>query len=189
MDVHPDRVTMRTGRLVVRTPRPGDGDAYATYFSENLDFLQPVSPTFEPSMFDAMAWEMAIPSLQAKLAAREEARFMLWYYDRLLGVANLTRFQGSPAFTCNLGYSLVKSAQGHGLMSEALVAVIRFAFEEWNVHRIQAAYMNRNERSGNVLRRLGFHVEGSARDYLLINGKWEDHILTAKLNTQWKPMP
>lgn len=140
-------------------------------------------------MFDATAWEMAIPGLQQKLAAKEEARFMLWYYDRMLGIANLTRFQGSPAYSCNLGYSLVRSAQGHGLMSEALAAIIRCAFEEWNVHRIQAAYMNRNHRSGNVLRRLGFHVEGSARDYLLINGKWEDHIITAKLNAHWKPVP
>ena len=43
-------------------------------------------------------------------------------------------------------------------------------FREQNLHRIQANYVPRNERSGGLLRRLGFVVEGYARDYLLLNG-------------------
>jgi ribosomal-protein-alanine N-acetyltransferase len=39
-----------------------------------------------------------------------------------------------------------------------------------------------NERSGGLLARLGFEIEGQAREFLLIDGKWEDHILTAKIN-------
>ncbi|KFN17466.1 hypothetical protein JM66_20365 [Aeromonas bestiarum] len=37
-------------------------------------------------------------------------------------------------------------------------------------------------RSGALLERLGFEREGLARDYLMINGRWEDHVLTARLN-------
>lgn len=50
-----------------------------------------------------------------------------------------------------------------------------------------ANYMPHNQRSGNLLRRLGFVVEGYARDYLLINGRWEDHIQTSLINPNWKP--
>jgi ribosomal-protein-alanine N-acetyltransferase len=50
-----------------------------------------------------------------------------------------------------------------------------------------ANYIPVNERSGRLLRRLGFTVEGYARDYLLIAGKWEDHVLTALANADWKP--
>ena len=39
-----------------------------------------------------------------------------------------------------------------------------------------------NERSGAVLRRLGFVPEGYARDYLFIDGAWRDHVLTARIN-------
>jgi ribosomal-protein-alanine N-acetyltransferase len=39
--------------------------------------------------------------------------------------------------------------------------------------------MPRNARSAAVLQKLGFDKEGVARDYLKINGRWEDHILTA----------
>jgi len=50
------------------------------------------------------------------------------------------------------------------------------------VHRIHANYMPHNRRSGAVLRRLGFVVDGFARDYLQINGRWEDHVLTSLIN-------
>ncbi|MGH9831222.1 MAG: GNAT family N-acetyltransferase, partial [Blastocatellia bacterium] len=41
-----------------------------------------------------------------------------------------------------------------------------------------------NSRSGKLLRRLNFVVEGYARDYLCIAGKWEDHIMTSLTNNQ-----
>ena len=46
----------------------------------------------------------------------------------------------------------------------------------WPVH-----YQPNNERSGRLLRSLGFTVEGYARDYLYIDGAWRDHVLTAKI--------
>ena len=45
-----------------------------------------------------------------------------------------------------------------------------------------ANYMPNNTRSGTLLERLGFEKEGLARQYLQIAGRWEDHILTSKLN-------
>ena len=45
--------------------------------------------------------------------------------------------------------------------------------------------MPRNAKSAAVLNKCGFVIEGEAKDYLLINGKWEDHILTACINEDW----
>jgi len=61
-----------------------------------------------------------------------------------------------------------------------------YVFQDLNFHRVMAHYMPHNQRSGNVLKRLGFVVEGYARDYLLINGKWQDHILTSLINPNWQ---
>ena len=55
-------------------------------------------------------------------------------------------------------------------------------FQELRMHRIMANYLPTNERSGSLLRRLGFKVEGYARDYIYINGAWRDHILTSLVN-------
>ena len=71
-------------------------------------------------------------------------------------------------------------------MSEALPAAIDYVFANLNLHRIMANYLPDNQRSGNLLKRLGFVVEGYARDYLLINGKWQAYILTSLTNHNWQ---
>ena len=70
-------------------------------------------------------------------------------------------------------------------MYEALQLTNRYVFEETRLHRIMAGYLPHNDRSGNLLQRLGFEREGYARKYLKINGVWEDHILTSLINSQF----
>ncbi len=65
------------------------------------------------------------------------------------------------------------------LMREALTGAIGYVFERYGLHRIMANHMPANRRSGQLLARLGFEVEGRARAYLKINGAREDHVLTA----------
>jgi ribosomal-protein-alanine N-acetyltransferase len=81
-----------------------------------------------------------------------------------------------------LGYNLALEEQGKGYMTEAVAAAVKFAFGTWKLHRVAANYMPRNTKSGAVLERCGFLVEGHAPAYLLINGTWEDHVLTAITN-------
>jgi ribosomal-protein-alanine N-acetyltransferase len=76
--------------------------------------------------------------------------------------------------------------EGKGLMFEALREAIRYVFVEKRLHRIMANYMPSNVRSANLLKKLGFVEEGYAKEYLLINGRWEDHILTALTNRGWE---
>lgn len=45
-----------------------------------------------------------------------------------------------------------------------------------------ANYMPANARSAAVLQRLGFTIEGTARDYLFLAGAWQDHVLTSLTN-------
>jgi len=72
-------------------------------------------------------------------------------------------------------------------MTEALTAAIKYVFEELNLHRVMANYMPGNEKSAKLLHRLGFVVEGHAREYLRLAGEWQDHTLTALINESWKP--
>jgi len=64
-----------------------------------------------------------------------------------------------------------------------------FVFREMHLHRVMAAHLPENERSAAVLKRLGFQPEGLARDYLLIGGRWRDHVLNSKLAPDWRPDP
>ena len=84
--------------------------------------------------------------------------------------------------SCHLGYQLDERAINQGFMTEALRRAIAFVFDELQLHRIEANVMPRNLRSSRVLAKLGFVEEGLARQYLKINGVWEDHIHYVMLN-------
>ena len=45
-----------------------------------------------------------------------------------------------------------------------------------------ANYVPSNRKSASVLARLGFTIEGYAREYLFIDGAWRDHVLTSLTN-------
>jgi len=100
----------------------------------------------------------------------------------VLGVCNFTQIARGTMQSCHLGYALAANHEGQGLMREALTAAIDYLFLELELHRIMAGYMPHNERSAGLLARLGFEIEGHARQYLRIDGKWQDHVLTALIN-------
>jgi ribosomal-protein-alanine N-acetyltransferase len=68
-------------------------------------------------------------------------------------------------------------------MTSALTAAIEFAFDGLRLHRVEAACLPSNEASRRLLERTGFVHEGYARQYLKIAGKWQDHLLFAKIDS------
>jgi ribosomal-protein-alanine N-acetyltransferase len=72
-------------------------------------------------------------------------------------------------------------------MTEALRSAAVFAFEELELHRLEAACLPHNRASIGVLERCGFQREGLGRRYLKIEGVWQDHLLLALLSDD--PMP
>jgi ribosomal-protein-alanine N-acetyltransferase len=61
-------------------------------------------------------------------------------------------------------------------------AVIPFAFASLRLHRLEAACIPSNSGSIKLLEKTGFVREGFAREYLCINGIWQDHLLYACVN-------
>jgi ribosomal-protein-alanine N-acetyltransferase len=105
--------------------------------------------------------------------------------ERMIEACNFTQIFRGAFQACYLGYQIGKEHEGNGLMCEALEAAIQYMFKQQNLHRIMANYMLTNQRSGALLKRLGFVIEGRAKKYLLIHEHWEEHILTSLTNDQW----
>lgn len=189
----PDKVVIETERLILRLPRRGDESGLARFYLENRAHLQPFSPTLSDDLFSVRGWRGRIDATLAEYRNGKGVRLVIFRKSgqsqngvpRVAGVANFTLITFFPGYSCNLGYSIAESDQGRGMMTEALRAAIGYAFAELGLHRIEANYMPRNERSARVLERLGFVIEGHAKDYLLIDGKWEDHVRTSLTNVRW----
>ena len=122
--------------------------------------------------------------MQEDAVLRRQCRSSL--ENQIIGFVNFNNIVRRVAQYCNIGYSLAADKQGQGFMEEALRHSIKYSFQVMNLHRVMANYMPHNVRSGNVLKRLGFTAEGFARDYLFINGRWEDHVLTSLTNDNWR---
>jgi ribosomal-protein-alanine N-acetyltransferase len=67
-------------------------------------------------------------------------------------------------------------------MTGAVRALVPFAFGSLRLHRLEAACIPSNAASIRLLENAGFVREGYAREYLCINGLWQDHLLFGRLN-------
>ena len=104
-------------------------------------------------------------------------------HTRVIGSVHFSNVVRGAFQSCNLGYALDQQYEGQALMTEALRCAIGEMFSpRVNLHRIQAAFRPENWRSAEVLKRLGFHDEGLANDYLFIDGVWRVHRMVALLN-------
>lgn len=75
------------------------------------------------------------------------------------------------------------AARGHGYGTEAGRAVVDWAFEEVGLHRISLEVYSFNPAAQRSYEKIGFQVEGRARDALLWDGEWVDSILMGLLST------
>ena len=74
---------------------------------------------------------------------------------------------------------------GNGYCPEAVVTMLRFAFEDLALHRLQICIVPRNGPSRRVVEKLGIRCEGVAVGLLQINGEWEDHMQFAMVAEDW----
>ncbi|AXN30163.1 MULTISPECIES: ribosomal protein S5-alanine N-acetyltransferase [Vibrio] len=184
----PQQVFEQDGDIILRTAEPTDGQLISDYFIANRAHLKQWEPRREDAFFSESGWTQRLIKLN------ELHRMGLGYYliiidsesGEMLGTVSFSNISRFPFHACNLGYSLGENAQGRGVMTRALKMAVNYMFGIQNIHRIMAGYMPRNQRSEAVLNRLGFKREGFAEDYLLIDGRWEDHNLTSLINPNWK---
>jgi ribosomal-protein-alanine N-acetyltransferase len=176
---------VETQRLKIRLPLVADIPEVIRYYGDNRDHLQPFSPTFAPDFLDQAVWLEQVRIRTTELDAGESFRAFLFERsepEKIVGNLNLTQVHRGASQSCTLGYNLARNEQGKGYMTEAVRAAVEFAFGTWGLHRVAASYMPHNALSAAVLQRCGFQIEGRAPAYLLINGRWEDHVLAAITN-------
>ncbi|MEZ4310268.1 MAG: GNAT family N-acetyltransferase [Polyangiaceae bacterium] len=184
---------LTTPRLLLTLPPPDAADRHLRFAEENRAHLTPWEPPPAADHFTLGFWR---ERLRKNLIEHEKGlsvRFSIFWKDApdgpVLGNCNFGNIVWGAFHCATLGYRLAHASEGRGVMTEALSAALTHMFEDRGFHRIQANYRPENARSAAVLRRLGFVVEGFARDYLFIDGAWRDHILTSLTNPHMEGRP
>lgn len=182
-----------TSNLTLSYPRLEDHQAISQFNSCNKAHLatwESTASTKSTNASPSMEEEMRYLELWIQECHEgKSARFIIRPKSNpelIIGFCNFTQIYQGSFQACYLGYKIDEGYEGKGLMFEALEAAIQYVFEKLVLHRIMANYMPSNARSAALLHRLGFSVEGYAKNYLLINNRWEDHILTSLTVDQWQ---
>ncbi len=179
---------IETNRCLLRLATMEDAQGIIDFYIQNKDHLAPWDPKIPEDFYTLSYWNKKIEDYKNEFDQNSSLRLLIIFQEnnKIIGMINFTNFERGPFQNCRLGYKIGKEYEGKSLMYESLRESISYLFSKYNLHRVEANYIPVNSRSGNVLKRVGFTENGIAKDYLYINGKWQDHILTSLINKSWK---
>lgn len=158
--------SIQTPRLLMRTPREGDGAALHEAVLESLDDLRrfPGAVPWAHEEQTPSSAELHCRSAHADFIARRQLAFLL--FDRLdgtlVGSAGLFRPDWSVP-RMEIGYWVRSSRVGEGLITEAAGALTTYAFNRLEAARIEMTIDERNVASRRVAERCGYVLEGVLR--------------------------
>ncbi len=179
----PERDVGLSGENVrLRPATMDDFDAWSALRRQSRAFLEPWEPKWEDRELTRASFRERLRRINQLW--EEDATYSFLIFNNtsaLLGGINLSNVRRGVAQTGSLGYWIGEPYRRQGHMRETLQVITCYAFFDLGLHRLEAACLPRNEASINLLRSSSFKPEGLAREYLKIAGKWEDHLLFAKL--------
>lgn len=169
----------------LRVPQMSDFTEWVTLREESRDFLTPWEPIWPADDLTRAAFRRRIRRYAEDLRNDQAYAFFIFRQrdDALLGGLTLANVRRGVAQAGSLGYWMGAPYAGRGLMTEAVRAMVQFSFGPLRLHRLEAACIPTNRASIRLLEKNGFEREGLARQYLCINGLWQDHLLFALLST------
>jgi ribosomal-protein-alanine N-acetyltransferase len=170
--------------VILRAPQTSDFPEWAALREMSRDFLTPWEPTWPPDDLTRTSFRRRIKRYIED--QRCDLAYPLFVFRKsdntLVGGLTLANIRRGCAQAGSLGYWMGAPYANQGYMTAAVSAVIPFAFLTLRLHRVEAACIPGNIASISLLEKCGFQREGFARQYLCINGAWQDHLLFARLH-------
>jgi ribosomal-protein-alanine N-acetyltransferase len=171
------------GMVTLRAPQMADHAEWAALREASRDFLKPWEPTWPADDLTRSAFRRRIKRYSED--QRGDMAYPFFVFRKgdgcLVGGLTLANIRRGCAQAASLGYWMGQSYAGQGLMTAAVMTVLPFAFGTLRLHRVEAACVPSNGASIRLLEKAGFQREGFARQYLCIDGIWQDHLLYARL--------
>ena len=176
-------------RVVLRPLNVQDFSAWAECRKRNGDRLlkwEPLRPITQPDP----ANDRDIFSARCNIRERERQSgtsyaFGLFVDNSFCGEVNLNNVVRGAMQSATIGYWIDQRRAGNAYTSEAVVVLLKFAFDELHLHRVEICIIPRNTNSLRVVEKIGLRNEGLAERFLEINGLWEDHFRFAMTAEEW----
>ncbi len=163
----------------MRAALVGDHSQWSRLREESRAFLSPWEPIWPADDVTRLAFRRRIRRYQREMRSGTGYPFFIFSPDgeTLLGGVTLGQIQRGVSQSGVLGYWMGERYAAKGFMTAAVRAVVSFSFDTLQLNRIDAACLPNNTASVRLLEKVGFSREGYARQYLCIDGRWQDHLL------------
>jgi [ribosomal protein S5]-alanine N-acetyltransferase len=170
----------QTSRVYLRAPVAGDRDEFISLMVASRSFHRPwATAPVDGDRFAAYLTDSRRPDFEAMLVCRRADL-------AILGFFNLSQIVRRSLQSAYLGYAVGEPFAGQGYMREGIELVLRHAFQDLRLHRIEANIQPENHASISLARGAGFRREGFSPRYLKIAGRWRDHERWAILADDWR---
>jgi [ribosomal protein S5]-alanine N-acetyltransferase len=184
-----DQLVLRGSRVTLRPLRVEDFAQWQEVRTRGHEWLVKWEPMRPPGSPDVVGSRSAFA---ARCRSRDRERqlgtgsgFGIFVGIRFCGEINLSGVQRGPFQSGSIGYWIDEEFAGNGYVPEAVVVVLRHAFEDLALHRVQIDIIPRNGPSRRVMEKLQIRDEGVSKGFLEINGAWEDHVRYAITAEEW----
>ena len=169
--------------VLLRIPQAPDYADWTALREGSRDFLTPWEPTWPADDLSRSAFRRRIRRYSEDLRTDQGYAFLIIRSsdNTLVGGLTLANIRRGVAQAGSIGYWMGRPFVRQGYMTAAVRAIIPFAFTSLRLHRLEAACIPTNAGSIRLLEKTGFVREGYAREYLCINGIWQDHLLYGRL--------
>lgn len=103
---------------------------------------------------------------------------------RMIGTCGFTRIDTANNLA-EIGYVLNPDFHGRGYATEAVKRIIDFGFSELEFNRIEARFMQGNEPSLRLMKRVGMTFEGYMRDLVFVKGEYKTVGISSVLRSEY----
>ncbi len=167
----------------LRPPQMSDFSEWATLRENSREFLRPWEPIWPADDLTRGAFRRRLKRYGED--QRDDQAYSFFIFRKsdgaLVGGVRITNIRRGVAQAGSFGYWMGEPYARQGLMSSAMRGLVPFSFVTLRLHRLEAACIPTNVASIRLLEKSGFEREGYARQYLCINGIWQDHLLYARI--------
>lgn len=169
-------VELKGQNVTLKNLTAGNAEELLEYYNKNKKYLEPFEPTKDSGFYTVENQRKILNNNYKEFLKGVTIELGIFKEEKLIGKIKLSRILYGSFKNGMLGYSIDEDEQGKGYMKESVNLFLKYAFDECELHRIEASALVNNKKSIGVLTGCGFKMTGINEKYLLINGKWMDHL-------------
>ena len=167
--------------ISLRALVPCDAQEVLDFHLRNRQYLKRFEPARDEAFYNLDNQKRTLTEGYKQFLNGVGVNFGIYKDKKLIGKIRISNIIIGVFKNAFIGYSMDEKEQNKGYMKEAVKLVVTYAFEELELHRVEATTLVDNEKSQRVLKNCGFKELGISEKYLYINGEWRDHMVFYKI--------